>query len=129
MTAAFEKMPVPGYTSPTATYTDPEILYSTAAFTQKGVTLGTGQGILPAGTILGRKTADKKYYVYNNSASDGTQTAVGVLRKDADTRASDVQANIVIQGILKNNMISGADSAALVDLGATVSTTLNTFKF
>lgn len=130
MTTSYETIPVPGYTSPTATYTDPEILYSTnGGFTQKGVTLGSGQGILLAGTVLGQRTADKRYYVYNNAATDGTQTAVGVLRKNADTSKGDVQGNIVITGILKYNMVSGADSAALVDLGAVVDSVRNTFKF
>lgn len=132
MTAAYEKLPVPGFTSPTATFTDPELLYSTVGHTQKGVTLAGGQGILPAGTVLGRKTSDKKYYVYNNANSDGTEVARGVLRRPADTGgagAPDQQANIVIAGILKNSMVSGADSAALTDLGATVDSVRGTFKF
>jgi hypothetical protein len=132
MTASYENIPTPGFTSPTHTYTDPEILYSTAGFTQKGVTLAGGQGILPAGTVLGRKTSDKKYYVYSNSASNGVEVARGVLRKAANTGvagSADQQGNIVIQGILKNDMVSGADSAAIVDLAARVNTVMNTFTF
>jgi Bacteriophage lambda head decoration protein D len=133
-TTAYQRIPVPGFTSPTATATDPEILYSTAAFTQKGVTLAGGQGVLAAGTLLGQKTADKKYYAYSNAASDGTQTARGVLRRPVDTGASgsgaaDQLSNIVIQGILKLSMIVGSDSAAITDLGAVVDTVRGTFKF
>jgi len=129
---AYEFIPVPGFTSPTGTFADPELLYSTAGFTQKGVTIAGGQGILPAGTVLGRKTADKKYYVYSNVASDGREVARGVLRRGVDTGAAgspDQLSNIVIQGILKLSMVSGADAAALVDLNASADTVLGTFKF
>lgn len=132
MATAYEKIPVPGFTSPTATYTDPEILYSTVGYTQKGVTLAGGQGVLPAGTVLGRKTSDKLWYAYNNGAGDGTQTARGVLRNPKDTGAAgsaNQQATIVITGILKNSMVSGADAGAITDLGATVDTVMDTFKF
>ncbi len=131
MTTAYQKLPVPGY-SQGATYTDPEILYSTVGFTQKGVTLAGGQGILPAGTVLGQKTADKKYYVYDNAGSGGVATARGVLRRAVDTGpagSADQLGNIVIAGILKSTLVSGADSAALTDLGATVDSVRGTFKF
>lgn len=134
MAPQYEKLPVPGFVSPTNTYTDPEILYSTVGFTQKGVTIGSGQGVLQAGTLLGQKTSDKKYYAYNNANADGTQTARGVLRRAVDTgsapsAANDQVANIVIQGILKNSMMVGVDAAGLTDLGAVVDTVRGTFKF
>lgn len=131
MTTAYQKIPVPGFTSgPEAT--DPELLYSYARFSQKGVTLAGGQGILPVGTVLARKTSDKKYYVYNNAGSGGLETARGVLRRAVDTGAAgsaDQLGNIVVSGILKLSLVSGADSAALTDLGATTDTVLGTFKF
>lgn len=131
MASVYQKLPVPGY-SKGPEYTDPEILYSTAAFTQKGVTIAGGQGILPAGTVIGQKTADKKYYVYSNSGTGGIDTARGVLRRAVDTGgagSADQLGNMVIQGILKLNMVSGADAGALTDLGATTDTVRNTFKF
>ncbi len=133
MATAYERLPVPGFTSPTSTYTDPEILYSTAGFTQKGVTLAPGQGVLAAGTLLAQKTSDKLYYAYNNSGTGGLDTARGVLRRPADTGTSNTgpaqQGNLVIQGILKLNQLVGVDAAALTDLGATVDTVRGTFKF
>lgn len=132
MTSAFQNIPVPGYTAPTGTFVDPELLYSTAGFTQKGVTVAGGQGILPIGTVLGRKTSDKLYYQYNNSLSDGRETARGVLRRAVNTgpAGSPPQlANLVIAGILKLTYVSGADAAALVELGAVTDTVLGTFKF
>lgn len=134
MATQYQKLPVPGFTNPTADYVDPEILYSTVGFTQKGVTIGGGQGVLAAGTLLGQKTADKKYYAYSNAAADGTQTARGVLRRPVDTgsapgAANDQVSNIVIAGILKNSLVVGADAAALTDLGAVVDVVRGTFKF
>jgi hypothetical protein len=125
----YQKLPVPGFTSPTHNYTDPEILYSTARFTQNGVTIAGGQGILPAGTVLAQKTSDKKYYVYDNAGSGGLDFAAGVLRRAVDTSTGDQLGNIVISGILKLNLVSGADSAALTDMGAVVDAVRNTFKF
>lgn len=130
----YQKLPVPGFVSPTGDYIDPEILYSTAAFSQKGVTIASGQGVLAAGTFLGIKTSDKKYYAYNNAHSDGTEVARGVLRRAVDTGTTvnvgnDQVSNIVIQGILKYNMLVGVDSAALTDLGMVLDTVRNTAKF
>ncbi len=121
-------VPSPGY-SQKAPVTDSEVLYSTAGYTQKGVTLAGGNGVLPAGCVLGRVTATKKWKQYNNSANDGTEVARGILRKTTDTGSGDVQANIVIRGILKNSMVSGADASALTDLGARQDSVLGTFTF
>lgn len=113
--------------------TDDELLYSTARFTQKGVTLAAGNGILPLGTVLGRNTVTKLWGPYNTNASDGTQVARGILRQSADTGLSgsgpNLQANIVISGILKNQKVSGADSGAITTLLARVDTVLGTFTF
>jgi len=131
MATQYQKLPVPGYVSPTATYTDPEIMYSMEGYTQKGVTLAGGQGVLAAGTVLGQKTADKLYYAYSNANADGTQTARGILRTGADTGGAGApaqQGNIVIRGIVKLNAVVGLDAAALTDLGATQDTVLNTLK-
>lgn len=99
-----------------------EILASTARFTQKGVTLAGGQGILIAGTAIARKTSNKKYYVYNNSGSGGLDTCKGILRDSVDTGTGstsvDMLGNIVLSGILKNSMLSGVDSNAITDLNA-----------
>lgn len=128
MAEQFERLPVPGFTTGDVTK-DPELMYSMAGYTQKGVTIAGGQGILPIGTVLGRKTSDKKYYVYNNALSTGVEVARGILRKAVDTSAGDQLANIVIKGIVKNSLVSGADSAALVDLNARQDTVLDTFTF
>ncbi len=133
MATAYQKIPVPSFTSPTVSYTDPEILYSYARFTQKGVTIAGGQGVLPAGQVIAKRTSDKKWVKYNNAGSGGAEIARGVLRRAVDTGTGggqpDQLGNIVISGILKLNMLVGNDAAAQTDLGATIDTDLGTFKF
>lgn len=131
---AYQKLPVPGFENPTGNFIDPEILYSTAGFTQKGVTIGSGQGVLAAGTVLGMRTADRKYYAYGNTNTDGTQAARGILRRPVDTGtvvapSNDQVSNMVIQGIVKYDQVVGLDAAALDDIGGTVDVDRNTLKF
>jgi len=128
-TDSFEKIPSPGYVSPTHSYAPTEILYSTAGFTQKGVTLAANQGILPAGTVLAQNSTTKRYVVYTNGGSNGAGTPVGILRRAADTRTGEQQANIVIQGILKLSLVSGADANAITTLNAATNAAMGTFKF
>ena len=131
MANAYEVIPSPGFwTGPE--YTNPEILYSTVGFTQKGVTLAGGQGVLPAGTLLARNSVTKKYVKYANGGANGTGTPVGFLRTGADTGgagARDQQGNVVIAGILKLNMLSGVDGAATTALGGTSNAAMGWYKF
>lgn len=87
---------VPGYTKPTHEYGQgfgdefhapavQELLLSTAGFTQRGVTLAAGQGVLPTGTVIARHTASGRYFAYLPTATDGRQVALGVLRDARDT--------------------------------------------
>lgn len=112
---------------------DTEILVSTVGLRQFGVTLKAGQGILPAGTVLGRLTSSKLYVLYNNSNSDGEQVARGILRQAVDTGTNPagptVQGNIVTSGLLRNSKISGADAGSITDLGSVSDTVRDTFKF
>lgn len=113
---------------------DDELLYSTnGGFTQKGVTLAPGQGILPLGTLLARSTVDKLWYAYQTGGANGLGAPHGVLRQSVDTGAAGTTrrllGNIVIAGILKNDKVSGADAAAVTALGARVDTVMGTFRF
>jgi hypothetical protein len=86
----------PGYVKPTHEYGAPygdefhaeavqELLLSYAGFTQRGVTLAAGQGVLPTGCIIARHTASGKYFSYQAGATDGRQVPVGILRDARDT--------------------------------------------
>lgn len=87
---------VPGFTKPTHEFGQPfgdefhaeavqELLLSMAGYTQRGVTLAAGQGVLPTGCVIARHTASGKYFAYQNAATDGRGTAIGVLRDARDT--------------------------------------------
>lgn len=125
-------IPAPGYS-----YIDEikltEILYSTVGLTQKGMTLKPGNGVILAGTVMGRITSSKLWAPYVDANSDGTQVARGVIRDTVDTGASATSpvfmGNIVIAGILRNSKIVGSDAAALTDLNARVDTVLDIYQF
>lgn len=132
------EIPAPGVYKGVTVAND-EILYSyTGRFTQKGVTLKSGQGVLVAGTVLARETASKKYVKYNAGGGGGTNVAVGILRKSVDTgsdaAAPSYLANIIISGILKLVKVSsanaGGDTAVLAAFtGSRKSDVLGTFTF
>lgn len=103
-----------------------ELLKSTAAFTQRGVTLGGGQGILPTGCVIAQRTSNQMYYAYSATASDGTQIPLGVLRDARDTGgtsdptgkvSTNVLGNMVIRGILDLTLVSGTDTSGLISGG------------
>ncbi len=126
MANVYAALPVPGY-SQGPVYTDPEILYSTAGFTQKGVTLAGGQGVLKAGTVLARKTADKKYYAYASGGAGGLGAPKGVLRRGVDlgtAGAADQLGNIVIQGIVKLQHVTVGATTGNAAVDATIKSTL-----
>jgi hypothetical protein len=87
----------PGYTKPTHEYGQPygdefhaeavqELLFSVnAGYTQRGVTLLGGQGVLPTGAILARESTSGCYVLYKSGGSNGVGTAVGILRDARDT--------------------------------------------
>lgn len=123
-------IPAPGFYQGN-TLDDPELLYSSERFTQKGVTLAPGQGVLPLGTLMAQRTADKLWVAYNNAGSGGADTARGVLRRGVDTGTDTdgkaYQGNIVISGILKSALVVGSDAGALADLNARVDTVLGIY--
>lgn len=115
---------------------DDELLFSTRGFTQKGVTLLSGQGVLPLGTALARQTSTKRYVKYNSGASDGSQNFAGFLRTSVDTGlvasgagVQDLQANIVIQGILKLTPVSSANGGIPTVTASRSDAVLGTFTF
>lgn len=112
---------VPG-TGSVAEVKSDEILGSYARFTQKGLTLKMGSGVLEAGTLLKLSSTAKKY----EGATATTDTIVGVLRKAVDTTKSDMLANYVSSGIVKTDKLKYANGTAVAagDLAA-VATALN----
>jgi hypothetical protein len=95
-----------------------ELLASTVAYRQRGVTLAGGQGVLPTGCVLAQDTTTGKYYAYAVGGSNGRNVAVGILRDGRNTTpsgvATDVQGNLVWSGALNLSLISGTDTTSLV---------------
>lgn len=103
-----------------------ELLKSYARFSQRGVTLAGGQGVLSTGCVLAQQTANQKYYAYSATASDGTQTALGILRDGRDTggtsspsgkTSADCLGNLVFTGVVDITLLSGTDTTSLVSGG------------
>jgi len=108
-----------------------ELLYSTKdGYVQKGVSLKSGQGVLPLGTFL-KKDSGTNYYVKADDAAD----VVGVLRQTTDTgtdaAASAWQANILFGGTLKHAHVSNANSGVTLGdvLNAQVNEVVGFFRF
>ena len=57
-------------------------------YSRSAITIAAGQN-LPMGTVLGRRTADDKHQAFDPTATDGTETPVGVLLGDIDATLID----------------------------------------
>lgn len=64
-------------------------------YSREAVTVAAGQN-LQLGTVLGKKTADGKLYALAPAATDGTETAVGVLAVDTDATLIDRDDGIAV---------------------------------
>ncbi|MGE0493277.1 MAG: head decoration protein [Vulcanimicrobiota bacterium] len=77
---------------------------------------------LPIGTVLGRIATSGKYAAYDDSNSDGTQVASGILDREVDHREGDgYGASMYIPrggGFFREDALTGLDAAAKTDLGA-----------
>lgn len=63
-------------------------------YSRNSETLASGQN-LGLGTVVGRKAADGKIHALNPAATDGTQTAAGVLIEPVDATLTDKTGLIV----------------------------------
>ena len=81
------------------------------------MTVAGGAGHV-SGTVVGRITASGKLVAYSNSASDGSQAAVGILVSDLKGQPNgDVQAVIVDADCeVEAALLTGLDSAGRADL-------------
>jgi hypothetical protein len=80
---------------------------------RENVILVSGQD-LPAGTVVGKITASGKYAVVSQGASDGTQTAVGVLYDNVDASAADTECVIIARDaeVIEDELLFGNESPA-----------------
>jgi len=64
-------------------------------YSRDDITLAAGQN-LKLGSVLGQASADGKFHALNPAASDGTETAIGVLANDSDATLIDRDDAILI---------------------------------
>lgn len=64
----------------------------------ESVTIASGAGVLPRGTVLGKVTASGKYLKSASGASDGSQTPDRILLEPVDATAADVVAPTLLSG-------------------------------
>lgn len=97
-----------------------------ANYSRDDVTVASGQN-LAIGTVVGRITASGKIAAYDNDASDGTQTAVGIITASVNASSADTPGVIIARHavLAKDALIWGAavttqgeKDAAYVDLKA-----------
>jgi hypothetical protein len=129
-------IPNAGFSTGNRTVDDELLVSSNGGFTQKGVTLKAGQGVLPLGTILARETTTKKYVKYAAGGANGAGTARGILRSTVDTgtdaAGQEYNNNIVQRGILNLTKIKAANpdvTDLTTILGARTDDVWNTFTF
>lgn len=76
------------------------------------VTIAAGQGVLKAGTVLGKVTANGKFVaspLNSGSGVEGSETAIGILWQTVDATDHDVKAAAVTRDceVLEANLYYG----------------------
>ena len=94
-----------------ATYEPGGLIVGDYPVAHRTVTIAAGAGKLKRGTVLGRRTATKKYVLSEADTSfDGSDVPRAVLAEDVDAESSDVQAPAYFSGeFAADKLIYGAD--------------------
>ena len=82
------------------------------------VTILAGQ-VLPVGRVLGIVTVSGKYVGYDNTATDGSETAAAILFDAVDATGSDASATVIARDAEVNasELDWGANDAAGIEAG------------
>lgn len=80
------------------------------------ITVASGTDVLAGGTVLGKVTATGKYTAYDGGASDGTETATGILLNRIDPTNGDELGSMLIMGVVRSGSLFGLDADAMTDL-------------
>lgn len=151
---SYDEIPVPSFTKPTHTYGStfgdefhaPAVLEllasSKGGWTQRGVILAGGLGVIPTGTVLAQYTSGANQYLYGvyggSGASNGLNIPLGFLRNGTDTGgassprglpAANTSGLMVTRGIVNIAVTSGLDSNAITALNGRSDTAVNEFFF
>lgn len=97
-----------------------EFLFAEAngTLSRERIVIASGEGVLKAGTVIGKLTGGK-YAAYDNAASDGSQTAVGILYDGVDATSADADGVLIARHAeVVEAALTGLDSAGKTDLAA-----------
>ena len=87
-------------------------------YTREQVIIAAGQN-LPAGAVVGKVTASGEYAAYDNAATDGTESAAGVLLAAVDASGGATEGVILARGpaVVLNRALdwNGQAGAAVTD--------------
>lgn len=114
-----------------AIQTDKEVLLSYSPPPRiEGITVLSGAGVVPAGSIMGRVTASGKYVVCLDTAVDGSENGVGVLRNMVDATSADRPGELITIGQLKLDQIVEPTNGTLAEVIAEAKlNTVGPFQF
>jgi len=89
-------------------------------YTRETVTIASGAGKLAPGTVLGRITTGGKYTVLTPGASNGSQTAAGILWDKADATDADAPGVVLLRGpaLVNRHEIGWPEGATEVQITA-----------
>lgn len=80
-------------------------------------------GLIEKGTVVGVVTASGEAKVYDNSHSDGTETAVGIINESIDTTIEKATASVIIKGFVRKDKCfhyaAGTKTASIDAAGVT----------
>jgi hypothetical protein len=82
------------------------------------VTIASSSTVLSGGQVLGKITTSGKYTVYAGGASDGTETAAGILFERVDASQGDHLGSMQVMGVVRSGSLIGLDDAGRVELAA-----------
>ena len=84
---------------------------------REAVTFASGAGVVIPGTVVGKVTASGKYIQYVDTATDGSQTAAGIVYACVDATAADAPGVIICRDAeAAANFLTGLDANAKTDL-------------
>ena len=92
-------------------------------YTRETVTLASGAGKLAPGTVLGKVTTGGKYTVLTPAATNGSQTAAGILWDKTDATDADAFGVVLVRGPAIANRHELVWPEALTEAQITAATT------
>lgn len=80
-------------------------------FSREEVVIVSGAGAVKSGTVIGKITASGKYKPVTVAASDGSQTAAGILMWNVDATAADATGVAILRDaiVVHQGLLYGAD--------------------